>query len=67
MATSNIAPSGSWIINTDDNKTSLKRGNAVRIRKGSYLCKYGLGPGGRRLAPGTVLTARFVRVTQRTA
>jgi hypothetical protein len=53
-----------WILNTDDNKTSLKKKNAVRIRKGSYLSQYGLAPGGRRLSPGTVLTARFVRVTR---
>jgi hypothetical protein len=53
-----------WIPNTDDNKTSLKKHNAVRIRKGSYLAQYGLAPGGRRYPPGHVITARFVRVTQ---
>jgi hypothetical protein len=64
MATSDrvaFAPSGSWILNTDDSRTSLRKGNSVRIRKGSYLSKYGLAPGGRRLAPGTVLTARFIK------
>jgi hypothetical protein len=50
-----------WKPNTDDAKTSLKKHNAVRIRKGSYLAEYGLAPGGRCLAPGTVITARFVK------
>jgi hypothetical protein len=54
-----------WIPNPDDNKTSWKKHNAVRIRKGSYLAKYGLAPGGRCLPPGTVLTARFTRVQGR--
>jgi hypothetical protein len=50
-----------WTINTDDSKTALERHNAVRIRRGSNLARFGLAPGGRCLAPGTVLTARFVR------
>jgi hypothetical protein len=50
-----------WIPNTDDPKTSLNKRNAVRIKKGSYLARYGLAPGGRCLPPGTVVSARFVR------
>jgi hypothetical protein len=53
-----------WIPNTDDNKTSLQKKNAVRVRRGSYLSKYGLAPGGRCLRPGTVITARFVKKSQ---
>jgi len=53
-----------WIPNTDDPKTSLNKRNAVRIKKGSYLARYGLAPGGRCLPPGTVVSARFVRKSQ---
>jgi hypothetical protein len=50
-----------WIPNTDDPKTSLTKRNAVRIRKGSFLSRYGLAPGGRRYPVGHVITARFVK------
>ena len=53
-----------WIPNTDDTKTSLRKGNAVRIKRGSQLAKYGLAPGGRCAPPGTVIRARYVRETK---
>jgi hypothetical protein len=52
-----------WIPNPDDAKTSLTKRNAARIKKGSYLARYGLAPGGRCYPPGYVIAARFIRET----
>jgi hypothetical protein len=42
-----------WKRNTDDPKTSLKKHNAARVARGSFLAKVGY-------PVGHVITARFV-------